>query len=151
MLINAILVVVAAVLAVLLARARIHVATLTVQLDNEQSNSGEKIRLLIDAKEKLAAQFSEHGEAALSQLLSPFGAQMEAFKKEIAAAHSTDVQQRAALQREIRMTFELNQTLAKGAEQLARALKGSTKTQGNWGELVLETVLEASGLRRGHE
>lgn len=153
-------------ISVLLARSRIEVATLSAQLESEQASSGEKIRLLIEAKEQLSLQFKAlasdlleekkksfdtHSEAALSQLLTPFGTAMEAFKKEIAAAHSTDVQQRAALQREIRMTFELNQTLAKGAEQLTRALKGSTKTQGNWGELVLETVLEASGLRRGHE
>ncbi len=141
-------------------------AALAAQLDAERANMTEKVEFLSQAKQQLGDQFkalagdileekrkafSEHSQSALGQLMTPFATSIEAFKKRIDEIYSSESQQRAALSREIKLTLELNQTLAKGAEELARALKGSAKTQGNWGELVLETVLEASGLRRGRE
>lgn len=142
------------------------VSELTAKLDAERASAGEKIALLTEAKEQLGTQFkllatdileekrkafTEHSQTTLDTLLKPLGTSMDEFRKRIDQIHSEESQQRASLSKEVRLTLELNQTLAKGAEELTRALKGSTKVQGNWGERVLESVLEASGLRRGQE
>lgn len=139
---------------------------LAALLEAERTSSAEKLALLGEAKEQLSTQFkllaseileekrkdfTAHSQTSLDTLLKPLGTTMDEFRKRIDQIHTEETQQRASLSREVKLTFELNQTLAKGAQELTRALKGSNKVQGNWGERVLESVLESSGLRHGQE
>ena len=148
-------------------------AELQVALDNERESSLEKLQLLTEAKEALslqfkaladeilqskAAQFSQQNEAIAEQnklnlgnLLNPLKDQLGEFKKKVEDVYVQEGKDRSALAAEVKQLRELNQTLSEEAKNLTTALKGSNKTQGNYGELVLERVLEASGLRKGFE
>jgi DNA recombination protein RmuC len=69
------------------------------------------------------------------------------FQQTVQQVHSTDTRERASLQTEIRNMAELNRQMTEDATNLTNALKGNSKSQGTWGEVVLETVLEWSGVR----
>ena len=148
-------------------------AELQVALDNERESSLEKLQLLTQAKEALsdqfkaladeilqskAAQFLQQNEALAEQntlnlgnLLNPLKEQLGEFKKKVEDVYVQEGKDRSALASEVKQLRELNQTLSEEAKNLTTALKGSNKTQGNYGELILERVLEASGLRKGQE
>lgn len=141
-------------------------AELATLLNNERQHSGEKLRLLEDAREQLRLQFSdlaqqifeekssrfsELSKERLDTILQPFNSQLTALKQEINDIYHHDTRERLSLKAEIVQLRDLNQQLNREAADLTRALKGDTKIQGNWGELVLERILEQSGLRRGHE
>ncbi len=83
--------------------------------------------------------------------MNPFRLQLDAFKSKVEDIHLKDSQQQALLNHELQHLKLLNQQITEEAHQLAVALKGQKKTQGNWGELVLENVLERSGLRSGQD
>ena len=103
---------------------------------------------LFDGKgPRLAAQNREQ----LQQLLGPFREQMAAFRKRVDEVHAGDLKQRESLVTQLAQLQQLNQQLSADATSLTHALRGESKTQGNWGELVLERVLEASGLAQGRE
>ena len=76
---------------------------------------------------------------------------MSEFKGKVEEVYVQEGKDRSALSEQVRQLMELNQTLSRDANNLTKALKGSAKTQGNWGELILERVLEASGLHKGRE
>lgn len=139
---------------------------LITYLKNERKHAGEKLALLEKAREELRLQFSDlaqqifeersekfssQSKERLESILQPFNLQMATIKKEISDIYLNDTRERTSLKHEILQLRELNQRINQEAINLTRALKGSTKIQGNWGELVLERVLEQSGLRRGHE
>jgi DNA recombination protein RmuC len=84
-------------------------------------------------------------------LLKPFREQIEAFRHKVEDIHHKDTQQQAALAQQLFDLKELNRQITQEAHELATALKGQKKTQGNWGELILENVLERSGLRQGSD
>jgi DNA recombination protein RmuC len=84
-------------------------------------------------------------------MLAPFRDQLDDFRKRVETVYSSDTRERATLLNEVRNLQKSSERMNKEAEHLARALKGDVKLQGNWGELVLERVLEASGLRAGEE
>ena len=89
--------------------------------------------------------FSENQKNTLGFLLKPFADELAEFKKKMDASHDDNVKFDA----QIKSLFELNQNLSKEAENLANALKGNKKIQGNWGEFQLERILEISGLEKG--
>ena len=91
------------------------------------------------------ATFHENQKTTLDLLLKPFAEQMAEFKKKMDASHDDSVK----FDEQIKNLFELNKSLNKEAENLANALKGNKKIQGNWGEFQLERVLEISGLQKG--
>ncbi|MDD3433302.1 MAG: DNA recombination protein RmuC [Tepidiphilus sp.] len=141
-------------------------AALTQELEAERRAAAEKLRLLEDARQQLTEQFknlaneileeksrrfTDQNQAQLAGLLEPLKMRLTEFQRKVEEAYVNEGKDRTALAEQVRQLMALNQTLSREARQLTEALKGSSKTQGTWGELVLERVLEASGLRRGEE
>ena len=141
-------------------------AKLITLLKNERKHATEKLQLLEDAREELrlqftslaqqifeekSAKFSELNREKLDAILQPFNHQLTSLKQEINEIYRNDSRERISLKSEIVQLRDLNQQVNKEANNLTKALKSDTKIQGNWGELVLERVLERSGLRRGFE
>ncbi len=101
--------------------------------------------------EEKGRQFSEQNRKGLDELLSPVRTQLQDFRKRIDEIHTEEQRGRGSLQEQLRQLQEMNQRLNEEARNLTLALKGDKKAQGTWGEIVLETVLERSGLRKGQE
>lgn len=140
--------------------------SLATELQGERLRASEKIELLEKAREGLihqfqalanqileekAKRFTEQNQQNLGQLLDPLRTQLNEFKGKVEEAYINEAKERVALREQVKHLVGMNQQLSKDANELAAALKGSSKTQGNWGELVLERILEMAGLRRGHE
>ncbi|AXK40293.1 DNA recombination protein RmuC [Crenobacter cavernae] len=164
-----------------LAGARKHAQTLTdditrltareqelaTRLEQERLAAGEKLQVLIDAREALSNQFkalaneifeekskrfTEQNQSNLGQLLNPLHERIQGFGKLVQDTYDKDSKERLTLETELKRLQELNTRLGDDAVALTRALTGaSSKTQGAWGEMVLEKVLEHSGLTRGRE
>ncbi|WP_246624831.1 DNA recombination protein RmuC [Oceanobacter mangrovi] len=96
-------------------------------------------------------QFTQQSQQGLNSLLTPFREQLDGLRKKVEDVHLSDAKDRAALQAQMLELHKLNQQMSSEAHALTTALRGEHKTQGNWGEMVLETVLDSSGLRRGVE
>ncbi|MEZ0604297.1 DNA recombination protein RmuC [Paraburkholderia sp. IW21] len=139
---------------------------LRTRTDAEKQNSDEKLNLLLEAKETLSDQFktlateifeekskrfAEQNQTNLGLLLEPLKTRLSEFQGKVEEVYVQEGKDRSALSAQVRQLVELNQALSLDAKNLTLALKGSAKTQGNWGELILERVLEASGLRKGEE
>ena len=137
-----------------------------VRLDEEKRQNSEKLALLKNAEEEMKLQFSklandifeqkskvhaEQNKMQLDTILKPFQEQVNAFGKKIEENYVTETKERHLLKDQIVQLRNLNERLSDDANNLTKALKGENKTQGNWGELVLEKILESSGLREGHE
>jgi DNA recombination protein RmuC len=146
--------------------AREENARLLQALALERRQADEKLKLLAEAKEALAEQFQnlanrifeEKGEklvqqnvANLDSLLRPLGERLKEFQVRVEETYDKESKQRFSLQNEIQKLVEANARMSVDALSLANALKGDSRTQGAWGEMVLERVLEASGLQRGRE
>ena len=100
--------------------------------------------------EKSATLGSQHQEQLLT-LLTPVREQLTDFKKKVEEVYDRDSRDRVSLGKEIEHLKKLNLQVSEDALSLANALKGQSKVQGQWGEMILERVLESSGLRPGHE
>ena len=143
-----------------------HNAELQTRMDEQAKNTAEKLKLLQDAELRLntqfenlagrifddrSKQFTEHHKTSLDHIVKPLREQLGEFKQRIETVYDNENKDRISLREEIislrRDTAQMNQE----ALNLTRALKGDKKTQGNWGEMILETVLEKSGLRKGIE
>ena len=101
--------------------------------------------------EESSQKLNERSKETLKTVLDPLTHDLGEFKKRIEATHTEDMVQRTTLQEQVKALSDLNQKISKDAENLTKALKGESKTQGTWGEMVLEKVLEASGLRKDEE
>jgi len=149
-----------------LTRHRIREARLVTLIRTERRNSTEKLAMLEAAREELrlqfgalaqeifedkSATFSNQSKERLEAMLKPFHLQLDALQSEIRDTFLNDTRERASLKKELHQLQEMNRQMGEEAVNLTRALKGDKKLQGNWGELVLERVLEQSGLRRGSE
>ena len=84
-------------------------------------------------------------------MLKPFREQLADFRRRVAQLHSAETRAQASLIEQLGHLKSLNQQMHEDARNLTDALKGQAKTQGNWGEMILERVLESSGLTRGRE
>ena len=137
-----------------------------VTLERERRSNAEKLELLERNREALKQEFenlanrifdqknerfSEQTRTSLDSLLNPFRDQLQDFRKRVEDVYTTETRDRQALRSEIQSLQELNRQITEEAANLTRALKGDKKVQGNWGELILERVLERSGLRKGVE
>ena len=142
------------------------IATLSTQLQQERQQSIEKLALLQSARDELSSQFknlaneileekskrfSEQNQQSLGQLLEPLKSRLQEFQGKVEQVYVQEGKDRSALAEQVRQLMELNKTVSQEANNLTKALKGSNKTQGNWGELILERVLETAGLRKGEE
>jgi DNA recombination protein RmuC len=101
--------------------------------------------------EDKSKRFTEQNKNNLDELLKPMHTQLGDFRKRVDKIHYEDSQARSTLRGHIEQLNTLNQQMNKEAKNLTRALKGDNKAQGNWGEMILEKVLEQSGLRKGKE
>lgn len=143
-------------------------AKVSTRLDEERKQAEEKIKLLRDMSdaskkaltdefqnlantilEDKARRFTEQNQENLGQLLNPFKERLNEFKNKVEEIHYQDTQQQAALKAELTQLKELNRQMTEEAHDLATALKGQAKKQGNWGELILDNVLARSGLQLG--
>ena len=98
-----------------------------------------------------SSQISEKHHEALDQLLSPFKEKLKSFENKVEERFSKNRDEQISLKEQIKQLTSLNTELNEQAQNLTNALKGDNKTQGNWGELVLERILESSGLIKGKE
>ncbi|MGH9588441.1 MAG: DNA recombination protein RmuC, partial [Acidobacteriaceae bacterium] len=141
-------------------------ASLRTTLESEQKNTQEKIALLTEARAELSNQFkalagdilkenskafTEQNQTNIGHLLNPLKEKFEEFQKEVKNLNDDGLKGRTELKKQIDDLAKFSTKLSDDANNLATALKGSSKTQGDWGEIVLERILEASGLRKGHE
>ncbi len=101
--------------------------------------------------EEKSASFTRQSRSLLGGLLEPLQSQLAEFKRKIDDTYDKESRDRAILANQIERLKKLNQRIGQDALNLTRALKGDSKIQGNWGEVVLERVLENSGLSRGRE
>lgn len=96
-------------------------------------------------------QFSEQHKQQLDAVLQPLRERLKDFEQQVQSTHKESLQQQAGLFNELKHLKELNQQMSEEARNLTRALKGENKTQGNWGEVILQRVLERSGLTLNQE
>lgn len=104
-----------------------------------------------DILEEKSKKFTEQNKEKLDQLLKPLGEKISEFQKRVEETHREDLKGRSALDQHLKMLQEMNQKMSEEAKNLTKALKGDTKKQGNWGEVILQRILEKSGLRKGSE
>jgi len=101
--------------------------------------------------ENQSKKFTEQNKNNISQVLDPLRQQLGDFKKKVEDVYDKESKDRQSLFHEIKDLKELNSKISEDAINLTNALKGESKTRGNWGEVILERVLEASGLKKGRE
>lgn len=101
--------------------------------------------------EEKTQKFTEQNRSGIDAVLNPLRDQIKDFREKVDAAYGNEARERFALKEEILKLESLNKQISDEAANLARALKGDKKLQGNWGEIILLRVLEQSGLREGHE
>ncbi|QWD30360.1 DNA recombination protein RmuC [Polynucleobacter paneuropaeus] len=139
---------------------------LEAELDSERKQGQGRIESLNEAKEALTSQFknlaneiledkskrfTEQNAASLDALLKPLQTKLTEFKEQVNTSYGIEARERFALKSEIERLANLNLKMSDETRSLTQALKGDSKVQGNWGELVLESILESSGLRKGEE
>ncbi len=103
---------------------------------------------ILDAQSQ---KFTAQNREALSALLVPLGEKIGEFKQKVESVHGEDLKQRSALKQQVELLADQSRAVGQQADRLAGALKGDSKAIGNWGELVLERLLETSGLQRGRD
>jgi DNA recombination protein RmuC len=126
----------------------------TKQADIEASE--EKLRIAFknlanEILEEKTQKFTEQNKTKLEEILKPLGQQLKDFEKKVDETYDKESKQRFSLEKEIKTLAEMNQQISEDAKNLTHALRLDPKKQGNWGELVLDKVLESSGLVKGQE
>lgn len=141
-------------------------ARLTTSLDLERKQFEDKMTLLNESKEQLTVAFKNianeifedkskkfvvSNKESLETVLNPLQNKIQQFEKRVEETYDKESKERFSLAKEIKNLQELNSKISEDAVNLTNALKGDNKTQGSWGEFVLESVLEKSGLVKGRE
>jgi len=141
-------------------------ARLETSLELERIQHGEKLTLLNDSKEQLTVAFKnianeifddkskklvDNNKESLATVLNPLQDKIRQFEKRVEDTYDKESKERFSLAREIKQLQEMNTQISEDAVNLTNALKGDNKAQGNWGEMILETLLENSGLVKGRE
>ncbi|EIF50733.1 DNA recombination protein RmuC [Sulfurovum sp. AR] len=141
-------------------------ARLLMKLESEERHASSQKEMMLNHKKEIkdelealakkvfdgnSQKFAEFSKENLDNMIKPLQTQISEFKKQVADTYNSESQERAVLKNEINSLKELNKKISKDAINLTNALKGDSKQQGVWGEMVLENVLEASGLRKGFE
>ena len=142
------------------------IASLKTRIDQELKHNEEKQRFFKESLEQLDKQFKstasellvDTGEkitkqqsGKLEDLIKPFRENLTRFEKEFKSAYDKEAREQISLKEHIKQLSVLNKELSDEAQALANALKGDSKVRGNWGEQMLEHILQSSGLREGHE
>ncbi|HDZ09106.1 DNA recombination protein RmuC [Pseudohongiella sp.] len=147
-------------------RYRDRIVELQTLLQQEQSRAQEKLVVLTQAREEMRAQFrvlasdvldektrrfTETSRQGLGDILSPLQEKISRFEKKVDETYNREARERFSLEKEIKNLQVLNARISEDAINLTRALKGESKTQGAWGEFILSSILEASGLVEGQQ
>jgi len=142
------------------------ISRLEATLDQERRQHNEKISLLTNAREQMTLEFKQlasdiledkskrftvSNRESISEILKPLNEKITQFEKKVEDTYDRESKARFSLESEIRKLHELNVRISSDADNLTRALKGESRTQGTWGEVILESILEKSGLVKGRE
>ena len=101
--------------------------------------------------DKNSQKFTDHNKTQIDTILNPFKEKLQSFEKTVEDNFEKGQKERTSLKTEVKILSDLNKTIEKEAHNLTKALKGDVKAQGNWGEVVLERILEKSGLQKDRE
>ena len=101
--------------------------------------------------EEKSRKFTDQNKVNLGEILAPLKEKIGEFQKKVEDTNKESIERNSSLAQQIRNLSELNKQITREAENLTKALKGDTKAQGNWGEVILERILEKSGLEKGRE
>ncbi|NTW68967.1 MAG: DNA recombination protein RmuC [Chlorobiaceae bacterium] len=149
-----------------LEEVKICFARLESDLENERRSASEKAAFVLESEVRLKNEFEnlsnrifeERGRSLgqesrerLETLLLPLRQQLDGFRKRVEEVHTSDTELSGRLFEQVRQLQELSGRVSEDANALARAIKGDSKTQGEWGELIIERIFEASGLEEGRE
>jgi DNA recombination protein RmuC len=141
-------------------------AVVTASREAEEKHHREQIGQLQNARNQLLSEFSaaaerivdlrqkqlrDDGGRQIETLINPLKEQIRNFSDHLQEFRAREAQERGFLKRELEQLAELNRQMSDDAKQLSEALRGNNKTMGTWGEVILERVLESSGLERGRE
>lgn len=147
-------------------RYREQITQLQTTLEQERRLTAEKLTLLNDSREQMTLQFkaianeiledksqkfTASNRDSINEILKPLNEKIQHFEKKVEETYDRESKERFSLAREIRSLQELNVRISEDAINLTNALKGESKTQGTWGEVILESILEKSGLVKGRE
>ena len=139
---------------------------ISTQREQELAHAEDKFQSLQAAREELRQQFramasdildeksvklAETNQLGLGSILQPLQEKIASFEKKVEETYSREARERFSLEQELRNLQTLNSRLSEDALNLTRALKGDNKAQGNWGEFILSSILDASGLTEGRE
>ena len=142
------------------------ISVLQTTLKEQSVQNEEKLAMLERASEKMNKEFSsiareifdsrqkrykDESKEQISSLLNPLQTRIKEFEKRIEDTYSNESRERFSLAKELKNLQDLNTKISNDAINLTNALKGESKTQGTWGEVILERVLEKSGLQKGRE
>lgn len=145
---------------------REQISHLQTSLEHERKQAAEKVELLLQAREQMSLEFKSianeiledksrrftaSNRESISEILKPLNEKIQHFEKKVEETYDREAKERFSLEKEIRSLQELNARISADAVNLTNALKGENKTQGTWGEVILETILEKSGLVKGRE
>lgn len=106
-------------------------------------------RLAEEAMQESQRRLRVENEAAMGRVLTPLREDIERFRKSVGEAYSAEARERFSLSERVRELVEANRSIGREARELADALRGNSKVQGDWGEMILQTILEKSGLQEG--
>ncbi len=149
-----------------LVQAKMHVAAVDAENSHLINTNSEKVKEVKELQEKLTLEFenianrvlkhrskeiNEQNQQKISDILSPLKEKISSFEKKVEETYDKEVRDKLNLQAEVKRLYELNQRISEEAGNLTRALKGDVKKMGNWGEMILERVLEQSGLTKGRD
>jgi len=149
-----------------LAELRRLTASLQTELEIERSREGKRDAFLQQTEARLNTAFEnlsrtileergralgEENSSRMNQLMQPFREQLESFRQRVDAVHRDDTELAGQLKEQLVQLMNLNARVGEEASSLVRAIKGDSKKQGNWGELVIERIFEDSGLSRDRE
>jgi DNA recombination protein RmuC len=141
-------------------------ATLEADLKNERIATTEKINLLRESEARLKTEFenlankifedkgkvmTDQNSERMSELLQPFKEQLESFRQRVDEVHTKDTEHSVKLLEQIRQLQESSNKVSDEANNLAAAIKGESKRQGDWGELIVERIFEVCGFEQGRE
>ncbi len=136
------------------------------QFEFERTQAAKNLTFLQEAKDDMSnrfktlaqeiledksQRFTEQNKTNIGQILEPLQTKLKDFQEQVQKSYVDENVQRGALAAQVRELMAMNKQLSDEAQNLTSALKGSNKTQGNWGEMILARVLENSGLRKGYE
>jgi DNA recombination protein RmuC len=147
-------------------RYREQIVQLETILDQERQQTTAKLALLSESREQMTLEFKSianeileeksrkftvSNRESIAEILKPLNEKIQHFEKKVEETYDRESKERFSLAKEIRSLQELNTRISADAVNLTNALKGESKTQGTWGEVILESILEKSGLVKGRE